>query len=1101
MMQAGLRLDSEAAILKGGVSGGAIVPGHSDDSLLVKRLLGATGAPRMPMGADPLPTQKINVIREWIDHGNFPAQAAGARESEPPAAAHPQVAASTGSSPMFAGQIRPILAARCYGCHGPDVQQNGLRLDSLEALLKGSANGPILVPGQADQSRLTHRLTALERPQMPYGGPPLSDDQIKQIRTWINAGAPGPDSTEPVAAVHPLKHWAYVKPVRPPVPVVKNAAWCRNPIDNFVLARLQKEGLAPSPEADKATLIRRVYLDLIGLPPSPQEVDAFLADKRPDAYERVVDQLLASPRYGECWASRWLDLARYADTNGYEKDNRRTAWEFRDWVIRALNENMPFSEFTIQQIAGDMLPKPTTDQLIASGFNRNTLLNQEGGVDPYEYYWYEQVDRVNTTASVWLGTTLGCAECHNHKFDPFTQEDYYRLLAFYDNSKYQIAGPTDGRWAKEPDIELPSAEQAKKSSELRVQIATLQTVLDTSTPDLEAAQAKWEAALKGSESEWTVLAPAHATSAGGATLKVLDDQSILATGKNPFADTYTLETKTEAQNITGVRLEALTDASLPHDGPGRDSEGNFFLSSFQVEVAPAGNPNQKVKITFKEAVANESQDGYAAKNLVSKEPGVRGWAIDASPSPVPLRRQIVMVPDKPFGFAGGTVLTIQLKHEMRHATRNLGRFRLSVTLIADPAAIAQLPARLWPVLATPEDKRTPEQKNKLAAAFRSITPLLQPTRDQMAKLQKSVDQLGIPTAMVMEEKPGYLRPATYVRERGSFLSQGEKVYAGVPAILNPLPPDQMPNRLGLAYWLVSADNPLTARVIVNHFWDAFFGHGIVETTEDFGTQGDLPTHPELLDWLATEFMRNGWDMKAIKREIVTSATYRQSSRVTPELLARDPYNKLLARGPRFRVEAEAVHDIALSASALLSSEMYGPPVFPYQPEGIWDVPYNDDKWVMSQGEDRYRRAVYTFMRRSAPYPSLITFDAPSREFCTVRRVRTNTPLQALTMLNDPLFVDAARALALRMMKEGGQDASPRATYGFRLVAARQPSPPELSRILAFYNQELDHYRSDTKAAGELIQVKENPPPDVSERAAWTMVANVLLNLDETITKE
>jgi hypothetical protein len=1103
MMQAGLRLDSEAAILKGGVSGSVIVPGHSDDSLLVKRLLGATGAPRMPMGADPLPTQKINLIREWIDHGSFPAQAAEGRETEPAAAAHPQVAASTASSPVFAEQIRPILAARCYSCHGPDVQQNGLRLDSLEALLKGSANGPIVVPGQADQSRLIRRLTALERPQMPYGGPPLSDDQVKEIRTWINDGAPGPDSSEPVAAVHPRKHWAYVKPVRPPLPQVKDAAWCRNPIDNFVLARLEKEGLSPSPQADKATLIRRVYLDLIGLPPSPQEVDAFLAEKRPDAYERVVDQLLASPRYGERWASRWLDLARYADSNGYEKDDRRTAWEYRDWVIRALNENMPFSEFTVEQIAGDMLPNPTTDQLIATGFNRNTLLNQEGGVDPYEYYWYEQVDRVNTTASVWLGTTLACAECHNHKFDPFTQKDYYRFLAFYDDSKYEIAGEPNGRWAKEPDIELPSPEQAKQSSELRAQIAKLQTVLDTSPPELEAAQTKWEAAMKNAESDWSVLVPAHMTSAGGATLKLQSDQSILASGKNPNADTYTLEAKTDVQNITGVRLEALTEGSLPHGGPGRDSEGNFFLSSFQVEAAPAGNPSQKTKITFKQAVANESQDGYAAKNLVSKEPGVRGWAIDASPSPVPLRRQIVMVPEKPFGFADGTALTIELKHEMRHSARNLGRFRLSVTSIADPVAIAQLQARLWPVLDTPDDKRTPEQKNKLAAAFRSITPLLQPTRDQMAKLQKSVEQLGIPTAMVMEEKAGYERPATYMRERGSFLSKGEKVYAGVPAILNPLPTDQMPNRLGLAYWLVSDDNPLAARVIVNHFWEAFFGHGIVETAEDFGTQGDLPTHPELLDWLATEFMRNGWDMKAIKREIVTSATYRQSSRVTPELLARDPYNKLLARGPRFRVEAETVHDVALSASGLLSPKMYGPPVFPYQPEGIWDVPYNEDtyKWVISQGEDRYRRAVYTFMRRSAPYPSLITFDAPSREFCTVRRVRTNTPLQALTMLNDPLFVDAARALAVRMMKEGGQDASARATYGFRLVVARPPSPPEVERVLAFYNQELEHYRSDTEAAGELIQVKENPPPDLSERAAWTMVANVLLNLDETITKE
>jgi uncharacterized membrane protein len=1096
--QAKLRLDSEAAILKGGVSGRAIVPGNSRDSLLVKRVLGLTSGPRMPMGASPLAEKEVRLIRAWIDHGDFSAVEAASSE---PAAKTVTSHRSNVESPLFATKIRPILAARCYQCHGPKVQQNGLRLDSLAAILKGSDYGKIVTPGNSADSRLIRRLTALERPQMPYGGPPLSQDQINLIRKWIDEGAPGPDSTAPVGPTEPIKHWAYMKPVRPLLPKVKDRAWCRNPVDYFVLAKLEKEGLKPSPEADKETLIRRVYLDLIGLPPTPQEVDAFLADKSPNAYEKVVDHLLASPHYGERWAREWLDLARYADTNGYEKDQRRTAWEYRDWVIKALNENMSFKEFTIEQIAGDMLPNPTNDQLIATGFNRNTLLNQEGGVDPQEYYWYSLVDRVNTTAAVWLGTTLGCAQCHNHKFDPFTQKDFYRFLAFFDNSQYTIAGPEDEQYAAEPELELPTPAQAAKSKDLRAEIAKLQEALNTSTPALEVAQARWEIQMRNAPAEWSALRPDHYSSAKGATLKLLPDQSILAGGKNPNADSYTIQARTDLTGITGVRIEVLNDPSLPNGGPGRDPDGNFFLSDFEVKVTPAQKPGAEQQITFQRAVANDQQSGYSAENLVSTKPGLKGWAIDSTPSRVPLPRQAVLTPSKPFGFPGGTLITITLKHEMRHASRNIGRFRLSVTTVADPAAITRLPARMWPVLETPAAKRTEKEKDELAAAFRAITPLLQPTRDQIAKLEKSLADLGIVTAMIMRERPGFGRPWTYIRERGSFLSLGEKVYADVPAILNPLPANQMPNRLGLSYWLVDDNNPLTARVVVNRYWESMFGRGIVATPEDFGTQGDPPTHPELLDWLATEFMRDEWDMKAIKRLMVTSATYRQSSRVTPELLARDPYNTLLARGPRFRVEAEMVHDIALSASGLLSPKIGGPSVFPYQPEGIWDVPYSSDKWIISKGEDRHRRAIYTFIRRSAPYPSLVVFDAPSREFCTVRRVRTNTPLQALTTLNDPFFFEAARAMAKRMVREAGPGAPDRIRYGFRLCTSRRPSPAELNRLLSFYNQELEHYEKDEAGACQVIHADPHTTTNAPEMAAWTMVSNVLLNLDETISKE
>jgi hypothetical protein len=1075
MVMGKLRLDSESAILRGGASGPVIVPGKSGESLLVKRILGLTDAPRMPMGGDPLGPAQVQLIRKWIDQGDIHPETSAA-------AAAKQEQAS--SSPLFAKEVRPILAARCYGCHGPDVQQNGLRLDSLAGILKGSEYGKVVVPGHSGNSRIVRRLLAQERPQMPYGGPPLSNDQIATIRRWIDAGAPGPDGTTPIAAAKPPKHWAYVKPLSPAVPTVKDAAWCRNPIDHFILQKLEKEDLKPSPEADKTTLIRRVYLDLTGLPPSPQEVNAFVADQSPDAYEKVVDRLLASPHYGERWARQWLDLARYADSNGYEKDNLRTAWEYRDWVIRALNADLSFRDFTIDQIAGDMLPNPTTDQLIATGFNRNSMLNQEGGIDINEYYWYSLVDRVNTTASVWLGSTLGCAQCHNHKFDPFTQKDYYRFLAFFSNAEHHPAG-NDDHWMEEPALELPTPDQEKKSKALRAEIARLQTVLDTQTPELDAVQATWEQQMRKAEAPWQVLQPVRSESAGGATMKSLPDGSILATGENPNSDTYTIQSKTQATSITGMRLEVLPDNSLPHGGPGRDPNGNFFLSDLNVDVAPANNPAAKQTVRWKSAEADESQDGYSVMNVFHKKDGrLAGWAIDETDSK-PIPRQAVFIPKSPFGFPNGTAVTITLKHQMRHTSRNIGRFRISVTTTQDPIFIVQIPATLRPVLDVPINRRTAEDKEKLAAAYRGVAPALESTRKELEERKSDLKKLGIVAAMTMREESGFARPAAYIRERGTFTSKGELVYADVPSALNPLPKDAMPNRLGLAEWLVSDDNPLTARVTVNHFWEAIFGHGIVETSEDFGTQGDLPSHPELLDWLATEFMRDGWSMKKIQRLMVTSATYRQSSRATPELIARDPYNKLYARGPRFRVEAEMVHDIALTASGLLSKKMYGPSVFPYQPAGVWDIPYSDDKWVQSKGEDQYRRAIYTFIRRSAPYPSLVTYDAPSREFCTIRRVRTNTPLQALTSLNDSYFFDAARAMAKRMTAEGGASEADRITYGFRLAVSRRPTPKELDDVLAFYRQQLAERRGH----------------EGQELAAWTMVANVLLNMDETISKE
>ena len=618
---------------------------------------------------------------------------------------------------------------------------------------------------------------------------------------------------------------------------------------------------------------------------------------------------------------------------------------------------------------------------------------------------------------------------------------------------------------------MPTPEQAEQSKTIRSQMAKLESALDTQTPELDSTQKSWETAVRDSESQWSALEPVRYESAGGATLKVLGDGSILATEKNPQADTYAITAHSKLKSIAAFRLEALPDASLPHGGPGRDPEGNFFLSDFDVEVA--GRP-----VVWKSARADESQQGYSVENLTKKKPGtLSGWAVDTDDKNA-LRRQAIFVPLEPIAVPSGSVLTIKMKHQMRHSSRNLGHFRLSVTAAADPERIVEVPARLRPVLAISLDRRTAEQKETLAGAYRQVAPSLDATRGQMKDLRGDLRKLGIASAMVLSEDAGFARPSTYIRERGTFTSKGELVYADIPSALGTLPKDAMPNRLGLAQWLVSDDNPLTARVTVNRFWETLFGHGLVETSEDFGTQGDPPTHPELLDWLATEFMEKGWSMKKIQRLMVTSAAYREDSHVTPELTARDPYNKLYARGPRFRVEGEMVHDMALAESGLLATKMYGPSAFPYQPEGIWDIPYNSDKWVESTGEDRFRRSIYTFMRRSAPYPSLATYDAPSREFCTVRRVRTNTPLQALTSLNDPYFFAAARAMAKRMIEEGGASPEDRIRYGFLLTVSRKPSQTELEKVLKFYKQ-------------------QNAP----ELAGLTIVANVLMNTDEAITKE
>jgi len=801
----------------------------------------------------------------------------------------------------FVRDVRPILRAHCLKCHGPEKPKGQLRLDVRLLALKGGVSGKVILPGKGGESPLVKLLLEEDaEARMPQKAPRLAREKIDTLRRWIDAGAAWPDEAAGEARLE--KHWAYVKPVRPALPKVKNTAWVRNPIDGFILARLEKEGLVPSPEASKETLLRRVSLDLTGLPPSPDEVDAFLSDAGPDAYERLVERLLASPHYGERWARPWLDLARYADTNGFNFDSRRTMWKYRDWVIDVLNRDLPFDRFSVEQIAGDLLPDATVDQKVATGFHRNTMFNEEGGVDGEEAHWEVLIDRVNTTGAVWLGTTVACTQCHNHKYDPFSQKEFYGLLAFFDNTVYARSGPEpQTQRFVEPKIDLATPEQKAEHRRIVEEIT------------------REEKALKG--------------------------------------------------------LEAAPAAVAPH---------------------------------------------------------------------------------------------------------------------------------LLKTLDVPYEKRAPTERNNLVVFYRTAAGELKPLADRLLKLHADLDRIGFASALVIEERPSMEPPSTYFRVKGGFTNRGEKVHAGVPASLHPMRAGWPQNRLGLARWLVDEENPLVARVAVNRFWGEIFGRPIVDTPEDFGTQGQLPDHPELLDWLATEFVRLAWSVKAVHRAIVTSSTYRQSSRLTRELLERDPENRLLARGPRYRMEAEMIRDSMLAAAGLLSRRVGGPSVFPLQADtsGVIAINKVDTSWAPSPGEDRYRRGLYTHWRRTAPYLAFSLFDAPSRECCSVRRVRTNTPLQALSALNDPAHFEAARGLGRRVVREAATT-SERAVLAFRLCTARRPDAEEVARIAAAFERERARFAADPGSARAIFKGWRiaAPDSDLPDYAGWVMVANALLNLDETMTKE
>ena len=818
----------------------------------------------------------------------------------------------------FTRDIRPILSDACYECHGPSAKDRKaeLRLDIRDEALSEREGNPAIVAGDPLASALVQRISstdAEERMPPADAARQLTAEEIRKIRAWIEQGADWQNL------------WSLTPVQQTPLPTVIKADWPRNGLDYFVLKQLEKNELQPSPEADRATLIRRLTLDLTGLPPTLEQIDAFLGDTNPDAYEQLVERLLASPHYGERMSLEWLDAARFADTHGYHVDSQREMWRWRDWVIHAFNSNMPFDRFTVEQLAGDLLPEPTESSRIASGFNRNHGINFEGGAFAEEFRVEYVVDRVHTTATVFMGLTMKCARCHDHKFDPISQRDYYRFFALFNSVPERGIDGHKGNAV--PLMRFPSADQKAHLAELNEDFSEQEKALKTHS---EAARA--------SASDW-------------------------ATARR--------------------------------------------------------------------------------KELLSDKPPEKALAVDA-------------------------------------------------------------------ILRTVEQDRTKEQADKLHDFFlKNIDKTYSDLADARKKAERKRDRFetSISSAMVMRDS-SEMRP-TYLLERGLFDQQGEEVSAGLPEALPDLPADAPKNRLGLARWLVAADHPLTARVTVNRFWQSIFGTGIVKTAENFGSQGDLPSHPRLLDWLATQFVQSGWNVKDFHRLLVTSATYRQSSRVSPELLQRDPENRLLARGPRFRLPAEAIRDSALATSGLLVGTIGGPSVRPYQPKGLWEEvsfgikTYGAQQYEQDHGEALYRRSMYTFWKRSCPPPSLATFDAPDREICTVRRERTNTPLQALVLLNDPIYVEAARSLAQRVMREGGDSNTERAAYAFRMATGRRPTAAESAVLLEELQERLIEFTQDREAATRLLAIgdsKADTSLEVGELAAWTMVARLVLNLDETITK-
>lgn len=991
----------------------------------------------------------------------------------------------------FNRDVRPILSDKCYACHGPDAntRKGDLRLDIPPP--EGQSVRAI-VPGDPEASALLHRITTTDADdQMPPVDQKkqLTEDEKRVLRQWIVQGA----SYEP--------HWAYLPPA------VRDAGLtaAESPIDSLVARKLARVGLTPLPEADRRTLIRRLYWDLLGVPPTPEAVAEFVDDQEPEAYERLVNGLLESPHYGERMAMEWLDVVRYADSNGYHSDEFRSISAYRDYVINAFNTNMPFDQFTREQLAGDLMPDPSRDQLIASGYNRLNQITAEGGAQAKEYIAKYAADRVRTTTAVWLGATMGCAECHDHKFDPLSTKDFYAFSAFFADIEEDGVYRSGAKWA--PFMYLPTPEESQREAELTAAITGLDATLAQSTPALEVAQSAWEAqsmlSRAGLEAtRWQVVPPMAVKSQGETTFRILEDGRVLAEGPARERDVYTVQLPTDGATIQSLMLEVFNHPEL--GGLSRGGS-NFVLTQIAVAYRAPGSEEAE-SLTVSHGLADYSQDGFPVSDALNGDRN-RGWAVDGHRKKED-HLAVFSLREALATEAGGS-LEVSLHFESGHKFHQSDCFRLRYTQVpSDITPWPVLPEEIRRTLAMARSDRSPEQEKALGDYYREIAPQLQPQRvardTRMAELEAL--KAGMATTLIAKSLP---EPRVVrVLPRGNWLDEsGEVVLPDTPKILPALGvTDRRATRLDLANWLVREDNPLTARVTMNRLWKRFYGTGISKVLDDLGAQGEWPTHPQLLDWLAMEFVDSGWNMKHMVRLMVTSKTYRQSSATNDVLLAKDPYNRLYARQSRFRVEAELIRDGALAMSGLLAPNIGGRSVFPYQPEGYYAncntfggvLAYDTDT-----GENQYRRGLYTFWKRSFLHPSLLAFDAPNREECTAERTISNTPLQALVLLNDPTYVETARVFAERIMAEAGERSDDRITLAFRYALSRTPDAQELDVLRALYHKHLMEYSEDEEAAAAVTQAGMAPTKealDPADVAAWTSVTRVILNLHETITR-
>ena len=1155
----------------------------------------------------------------------------------------------------FNRDVRPIISNRCLACHGPDnaKREAGLRLDDPDVATRVLDSGhTAIVAGNVTQSELVARISSDDESiRMPPAefGKPLTPAEIATLTRWVEQGGQF------------AKHWAYVKPVRAELPpgAAPLADWPGNAIDNFALHKMLELGMKPSESADARTLVRRLFLDLIGLPPTVEECEQWVhrleahatgqaagnaASIDDAAYGQLVDHLFQRPEFGEHWARKWLDLARYADSAGYADDPARTIWPWRDWVIRSINDNMPFDQFTIEQLAGDMLPNPTDDQLIATAFHRNTMTNNEGGTQDEEFRNVAVVDRVNTTMEVWMGTTIACAQCHSHKYDPLTQDEYFQIFAILNNTQDADRGD------ESPLLQFFTPEQKQRRTTIETRLAELNQMLASPTEKIAASQLQWERRVQ-LKPAWSALHPAAVTRQSGGAATIADDGTV-SIATTAEKDVYTVEiplaaaplavpdktARTASSGIAAIRLETLPTNTLPGGGAGLGN-GNFVITELKAQIVPAGQaapaarivrieipgpqkilslaevqvysagtnvamtgkatqsstdfagppeyaidgntdgqfenksvthtavsdnpwwevdlgrdvpierlsiwnrtgggihkrladfrisllneareviwvqavaeapnpsadyaPSNVRDIQFIAAIADYQQTNFAPEEVIDgKTEPENGWAVGGSTTE---SHSLVLVPGSPIVVTEAAILRLTVEQNSPYPNHVLGNFRVNSSDNDVAIERARLPESVLAVVEKPVADRTPEESLQLTDYFRlNLAPELADVRQELKTLKTELDGMKLEASLpIFREITGDGRRKTMLQYRGNYLDKGHEVHEGVPAVFPSIPEGEPVNRLTFAKWLVSDDNPLTARVVVNRYWENLFGRGIVLTSEEFGSQGEVPTHPELLDWLARELVESGWDTRDLLKLIVTSATYRQSAKVTPESAAADLDNRWLARGPRVRLSAEMVRDQALQVAGLLSHKMYGPPVKPPQPNlGLSAAFGSSTDWQTSMGEDRYRRGIYTTWRRSNPYPSMATFDAPNREVCTLRRNQTNTPLQALVTMNDPVYIEAAQALARLMLSHTGT-LNDQIGLGFRRCLLREPSATELSSLVSLFEDMHRELALQPDNAAKLATDPLGPVPegiDIVNAAAMTVVCNVLLNVDEMFLK-